>query len=111
MQRDKAGGYANYVGVVVAAGQYGQLGVPADGGADALVLVGGYGNPIGAAANQNAKVKFAAFNGQGHGVGKVGVIAGGGGISSEILYLSHINRGCNSVFKIEAGMVAPYDNF
>ncbi len=47
---DKAGRYAKNVGVVMLAGQFGQFFAPADGGPDALVLVGRDGNTVGASA-------------------------------------------------------------
>ncbi|OIQ65253.1 hypothetical protein GALL_531900 [mine drainage metagenome] len=47
----------------MAAGAVGKFFVPADGGTDTLVFIGGNSYPVSASANQDPKIKFSAFNG------------------------------------------------
>ena len=82
---DEAAGHDEHVGVVVLACQMGNLGYPAKGGPDALMLVQGDADAFAAAADGDAGVAFARLDGQGQGVGKVGIVAAFGGVGAEVL--------------------------
>ena len=69
----RAGEYDD-VGVVVAADQRGDLGVPAKTCADALVFVERHGHPFARAAESYAALQFALFDGLGQRVCEIGIV-------------------------------------
>ncbi len=109
---DQAGRYAKNVGVVMLAGQFGQFFAPADGGPDALVLVGRDGNTVGASAESNSESGFTFFNGGSDGMGKIRVVDRILAVGSEIFKhnaLSFEKR--NEIFfAVESGVIATDGN-
>ena len=81
---DEAAGHDDDVGVVVLAGQAGDFGYPAEGGADAVVVVERHVDAVSAAADGDAGVALAAFYGGGKGVGVVGIVATFGAAGAEV---------------------------
>src|SRR5690606_34229747 len=63
----------------------GQLFLPADCRTDALVLIGCDSHTVGAAAYQDAPIKFAIFYGCSHRMREIRVIHGLGGMGAEIV--------------------------
>ena len=72
---DEAAGHDEDVGIVVLTDEVGNLGRPAESGADALVLVDRHGDAFAAATDGDAAFHLAAFNGIGKGVTIVGIVA------------------------------------
>ena len=60
--RNKTGRDAYNISIVVLACQLCEFFVPANSGTNVLVFIGGYGYTVGTSANQDAIVRFAAFN-------------------------------------------------
>lgn len=71
---DEATGEYEDVGVVVAACQACDLGLPAEGGTDELVLVERDADAVACSADGDGGVDFACLDGTGAGVGIVGVV-------------------------------------
>ena len=82
---NEPGGHDKDVGIVVFACKSGDVLGPREGGADALVLVEGDVDAVACAAHCDAAVEFSAFDGDGAGVGKVGIVARLFGICAEVM--------------------------
>lgn len=82
---DKAAGHHEHIGIVVLAGQFGDVRVPAEGGADALVFVQGHGDAVAATADGDTGVALACLNSFSQGVSEVGVVATLWGVGAKIL--------------------------
>ena len=78
-------GHHQYVSIVVLAAQFGDVGAPAEGGADALVFVQGHGDAVAATADGDTGVALACLNGFSQGVSEVGVVATLWGVGAKIL--------------------------
>lgn len=104
----KTGGYANDVGVVVFAGQFGQFFTPANSGTNAMVFIGCNGHTIGTSAEQDAKGGFPVLYRKRHGMRKVGVINGILTVGTEV-FINNIlclKVGDQVFLAIETGMIA-----
>ena len=77
-------GHHQDVGIVVLTAQFGNLCIPAEGSANALVLVERHGNAVSAAADGDAWIAFTSLYGLCQGVGKVGVVAAFGSVRAEV---------------------------
>lgn len=111
--RDEAGGKGEDVGIVVLTGQASQLGLPTQGGTDALVLVEGHGDTVAGAADGDAAAATATFHRFGAWVGIVGIVARGFGIGAEVLKLIAFGAEpqLDSFFELITGMVAAQADF
>ena len=78
-------GHYQYVSIVVLAAQFGDVGTPTEGGADALVFVQGHGDAVAATADGDTGVALACLNSFSQGVSEVGVVATLWGVGAEIL--------------------------
>ena len=84
---DHAGAHGEHIGVVVAADQRGDLGLPAQSGADPLVLVERHGHAFARAAEGDALRQLARLDRFGQRVGEVGVVDALGRVGAEIEHL------------------------
>lgn len=105
---DETGREHEDVSVVVLLGERGELGEPAEGGADPLMLVESHVDAVAGAAHCNAEVGLPFLDSECARVSKVGVVTGFLGMSAVILYLIAL---CNKIFldfllQEVAGMVA-----
>ena len=82
---EHARAHSEDVRVVVAAGHLGRVAVPAQGGADALDLVGGDGDADARAADEDAALAFAARDRARHGLTVDGVVAALLAVGAEVL--------------------------
>lgn len=62
-RRDETSRHDEHVGIVVLACQSGYLGLPAEGGTDALVLVQRHTDTFTASADGNSRIALSGFNG------------------------------------------------
>lgn len=101
-----AGAQAENVGVVVPAGKLCVQFRRAEGGADALVMVGGHGHADARAAEQDARAVF-FFHGQGDVVGDVRIVAAVGGVRAVIRdgQAAFFKLTDDDVFEFQGGVV------
>ena len=81
---DETAGHHEDVGVVVLAGEFGYLGLPAEGAAYAFVVVHGHIDAVTGAADGYAALVFACFDGGGEGVTEFGVVTAVGAVGSVV---------------------------
>lgn len=98
------------VGVVVGTGQTGQLGRPAESGADTLVFVKSHTYAVAATTEGDAGIAAAALDSFGTWVGEIGIIATVGAEGAEILdsHAARLEVALDHTFKLVAGVVAAH---
>ncbi len=90
--RDVVCGHAEHICVVVLAGKAGKRRVPAEGSADALVLVRGHADAVTRRADNDTEIVLASFHGLRQWVGEVGVVATLGGVAAEVVQCGTLRR-------------------
>lgn len=110
---DEAAGEHQAVGVVVLACQTCQVGVPAEGGTDALVFVESHADAVAGAADGYSGVAAPLFDGFGRGVSEVGIVARIGREGAEILifYILRFEVSLDDRLEFVASVVAAESNF
>ena len=104
---DKTSWHDEYVGVVVLADKVGNFGSPAEAAADARVLVHRHGNAFAGAADGDAVVYLAPFNGIGQRMTEVGIVAAFLRVGTEVVVVVTplIEVFLYKLFKAEASVI------
>lgn len=106
--RDEAGREHQHIGIVVLTGQTGQLDIPAQRRAYALMLVERHADAIARAAQSDAGIYATGLDSLGTRMGEVGIVAALGAVGAEIdiLHTLRLEIALDDTLHFISGMVA-----
>src|SRR5215218_8160940 len=82
----KAGRDTDNIGIIMFAGQFCKVALPADSSPYILVFIGCNGNTITTSANQDSTCRLTMLYSVSHGVGKIRIIDRIGAVSAKVFY-------------------------